>query len=308
LLRPRFIFTTAPLVFVLLALAAVQAFAASAPAPKPIVPHPLTWYTTAVENSVSAARLQSPVPKVLSPTLAQLPHDNPGGEKSCVTLGGLGLRCTLGDLKAKRTFMVLGDSHAAAWLPALAYFGRIHHWRVIPLVHAGCTLGVATSGGATCKAWWPQALARISAVKPGFVVVAQYYDPRIPTSQMYAGAGAELRAFKSRVRKVIFMEDPPRHPQINPEGCLKRAGATLGECTLSYPAELTAEHTQIASIVTANHDHYMPTKRWFCFGGKCPIVVGRTIAYWDTDHMTITYSRQIAPAVSYYLGHILTSS
>ena len=54
---------------------------------------------------------------------------------------------------------------------------------------------------------------------PGFVVIAQYYDPRIPVEDMYNGMAAEVAAIKKIVPRVVVIEDPPRHPAINPIDC-----------------------------------------------------------------------------------------
>lgn len=259
-------------------------------------------FTLAVRQSVAPARLAAPIPTLLDPTLTDLPLDIPTG---CVVRGGLGRRCTSGNVHVRRRFVVFGDSHAAAWMPGLNSFGTHHRWSVTPIIHTGCTLGVATGGGSVCGAWWPKVAPRIRQLRPAFMIIAQYYDPRHPAAQMYAGLRTELRTFRKLVPTVILMEDDPRHPQINPVDCLADSGATLGSCTLRYPAELETEHRTIQRMVNRLGAHYMRTKKWFCFGGKCPTVVGNTVVYRDTEHITITYSRQIAPDLSDALAHLL---
>ncbi len=259
-------------------------------------------FTLAVRQSVTPRRLASPIPSPLDPALADLPFDIPTG---CVVRGGLGRHCTSGNVHVRRRFVVFGDSHAAAWMPGLNRFGTHHGWSITPIIHTGCTLGVATDGGSVCGTWWPKVAPRIRQLHPAFMIIAQYYDPRHPTAQMYAGLRRELRTFQKLVPTVILMEDDPRHPQINPVDCLADSGATLGSCTLEYPAELNTEHRTIQRMVNRFGAHYMRTKKWFCFGGKCPSVVGTTIVYRDTEHMTITYSRRIAPDVSSALARLL---
>lgn len=258
--------------------------------------------TLAVRQSVAPARLALPIPSPLDPTLIDLPLDIPTG---CVVRGGLGRHCTSGNVGARRRFVVFGDSHAAAWMPGMNHFGTHHRWSITPIIHTGCTLGVATDGGSVCGAWWRKVAPRIKQLRPAFMIVAQYYDPRHPAAQMYAGLRTELRTFRKLVPTVIVMEDDPRHPDINPVDCLADSGATLGSCTLDYPAELDTEHRTIQRMVNRFGAHYMRTKRWFCFGGKCPTVVGTTVVYRDTEHMTITYSRQIAADVSHALAQLL---
>ena len=260
----------------------------------PIVAKPLPKYTAAVAASVTPNRMAMPIPKVLNPSIPQISHDGP---KGCVRLGGLGKRCTLGAVHAKRRMIVFGDSHAAAWMPSLAYYARTRRWALTPVVRAGCTIGVASATG-DCRTWYRHALQRIRTLHPGFVVIAQYYDPRIPVEDMYNGMAAEVAAIKKIVPRVVVIEDPPRHPAINPIDCLLKPGATLGSCTLIYPHELATEHSTIRRLTLSQGALYLPTLKWFCYDGKCPIVVGHTVAYWDTDHMTTTYSRAIAVPVS----------
>jgi hypothetical protein len=280
--------------------ASLPAAASAAPA-VPMVAQPDSAYTSAVTQAVTPAKLAVSVASIVTPkTLANLPLDSPTG---CVVSGGLGQRCTLGNVHAKRRFVVFGDSHAAAWMPALDYFGRHHTWAITPVIHTGCTLGVATAptsstGNAVCAKWWPKVIPRLKALHPSFMIVAQYYDPRIPTEQMYAGLHKELTAFNKVVPRVIVMEDDPRHPLIQPEQCLGQTGVTIGMCTQTYQRELNTEHQTIEHMVGESHDRYMHTKKWFCSGGKCPPIIGHTIVYRDAEHITVTYSRRIAPDVS----------
>jgi hypothetical protein len=281
--------------------AAAPAFAATPLAPIRLTPTAAA--TQAVRTSVSPARLSLPVKAVLSASqLAEVPADAP---KDCTIQGGLGQRCTLGNVNATRRFVVFGDSHAAALTPALSYFGKQHRWSITPVIHTGCTMGVATAGGKVCAPWWPLVVPRIRQLHPAFVIVAQYNDPRVPTQQMYDGLDTELTAFAKIAPKVIVMEDDPRHPAILPVPCLGAAGATLGSCAFPFGPDLQAEHAQIAQIVASHGDIYLPTLQWYCYSDLCPMVVGRTVVYRDTEHMTITYSNQLAPAVSAALAAIV---
>ena len=97
-----------------------------------------TTVREALLESVSSARLRQPVPRALAPPLGQLLDDRyrlgacmagPGATSSKV--------CEFGDLKARRRLVVLGDSHAAMWMPALIPFALRYHWRLVPLIKPG---------------------------------------------------------------------------------------------------------------------------------------------------------------------------
>jgi hypothetical protein len=273
-----------------------------------IVPRPLSSYPRLVAKSVTPERLAQPIPTVLHPTVAQVYNNHPS-VRGCVRRSGAGGTCVLGDRHATRSFAVLGDSHADAWMSAFNYFAEHHHYHLIVLTHEGCTVGIVSTGndpvGHCGSSPWRRWLRQLSQYRPKFLVVAQYFDPRVPPQQMYLGMRQELKAFDQRVPRTVVIEDPPHHPLLNPTDCLLRSGATLGDCTLAFTADLRTQYATLRKIVRSHpKDRYLHTHRWFCSHGKCPMVVGNMIVFRDTNHVSDTYVRYITPAVSHYLWEL----
>jgi peptidoglycan/LPS O-acetylase OafA/YrhL len=294
------------LILARVAISVNPAYGVSAPPLTPIVPQPLNRYTRLVAQSVTPARLAAPIPAALNPTVAQAVHDLPSVTGCPLRVMRLGGTCVLGDLHATRTFAVLGDSHANAWMPAFNYFAKQHHYRLIGLTRDGCTFGIlSTPNHPVCSALWTKWLQRLSEVRPDFLVVAQRFDTVLPAGQMYLGLRQELDAFDQIVPHTVVMEDSPYHAMIDPTDCLLRHGAALGDCTMRFGAYIGAKYDTMREIVQAHpQDRYLLTRRWFCSDDKCPIVIGNTIAYRDTHHVSDTYVRDIAPAVSSYLWEL----
>jgi hypothetical protein len=67
----------------------------------------------------------------------------------------------------------------------------------------------------------------------------------------------------------------------------------MQRCTTEVSGEATA-NDNIADIARFNHLGFLDTRGWFCWDGDCPMVIGRTIAYRDTGHVTETYASQLA--------------
>src|SRR5207253_2520008 len=200
------------------------------------VPQELKAYHHLVVRSVTPARLARPIPKVLHPTIPQAYHDQRSGG-GCFRRGPAGGSCVVGDLHASRSFALLGDSHAEAWLSAFEYAALQHHYRMIVLTHVGCTIGITLHH---CSGWWARSRRELSQDPPEFLVLAQRFDTRVPADQMYLGLRQELEGLDQVVPRTVVVEDPPYHPLIDPTDCLLRSGATLGDCTLTFPAELNA--------------------------------------------------------------------
>ena len=46
--------------------------------------------------------------------------------------------CIFGDSMRRRTVVLMGDSHAEHWLPAMDRIGRERHWKVYAMVKPAC--------------------------------------------------------------------------------------------------------------------------------------------------------------------------
>jgi hypothetical protein len=52
---------------------------------------------------------------------------------------------------------------------------------------------------------------------------------------------------------------------------------------------------------------FIDTTRWFCYQTLCPLVIGRTIAYADSGHITKTYAQQLSGVFTETLHKTLLS-
>jgi peptidoglycan/LPS O-acetylase OafA/YrhL len=279
----------AVVVLAMVAISSVGGEAVARESLAPIVPRKLDAYTSAVAASITPERAAMAIPSDLNPSIFALTKDRASG---CVTYGVRGRPCALGDHGSRRRIAVFGDSHAAAWMPALDYFGRSRHWSIVPLITAGCTAGTATSTD-DCDAPYAAALERARQTRPAVIVIAQYFDPREPPAATYAGLKTEIADFKKIAPRVIVIEDPPQH-ELNPIDCLLANGATLGSCSFSLSGSQTTIYSTVEDVAARNGAEYVHTLKWFCADGTCPLVIGKTITFRDTNHITNVYSRQLA--------------
>ncbi len=96
-----------------------------------------------VRASVDAARRNVEVPSDLTPNLLDI-RDSVADVGDCDYTDDVRLLCARGDEDASRTVVVIGDSHARAWIPAFDVISEGSGWRSYYLVKPQCTAAHVT--------------------------------------------------------------------------------------------------------------------------------------------------------------------
>ncbi len=121
----------------------------------------------------------------------------------------------------------------------------------------------------------------------------------MPFAAFYAARARRIlpaRRSRSALRlitpRVVLIGDPPNLSR-EPTDCLLANGATLASYTFPISNAVQAD-TQSASTAAIAGAAYLPTLQWFCTSDRCPTVVGTTVAYRDSNHITRTYAAQLS--------------
>jgi hypothetical protein len=57
-----------------------------------------------------------------------------------------------------------------------------------------------------------------------------------------------------------------------------------------------AFNDSLPKLAAAKHFGFLKTRGWFCYQNQCPMVVGTTIVYRDSGHITPEYALKLAAA------------
>jgi peptidoglycan/LPS O-acetylase OafA/YrhL len=224
-------------------------------------------------------------------------------------------RCRYGDLTAPRTAVVVGDSMATSWLPALRAVLDPREWSVHVLTRNQCPLprtGFWRERPAerftACDEHKDWAFARVRALRPDLVLASNSTtmldhqtgepsgDARFPTWR--AGMTRTLEQLVPYAGRVVVLSPPPRAGNL--QSCVTRLSRPA-DCTTDVPADwrdLRAAERAAARAAGAEH---VDVEALFCAAGRCPGVVGSTPVYTDGRHLTAAYARRLAPQ----LGRLL---
>jgi hypothetical protein len=214
-----------------------------------------------------------------------------------------------GDPTGKVQIMLVGDSHAGMWLPAVNELAVQNGWRLTFFAKTGCPFGeypsfqlagYADRPYTECNSWRAAVIDRIAAVRPNILIVAS--EQRSIAAQEPKGLTESLDAVKANVGKMLFLADTP-HPLADVPDCLAQHVDDVSACNIpaSSGIESAGRLAEITGAKAAGAIVIDPAD-WFCTETTCPTVIQNTIVYLDASHITGAYALlrepQLAAAVN----------
>jgi peptidoglycan/LPS O-acetylase OafA/YrhL len=258
----------------------------------------------AVVAAVAAVRRGAPIPDRLSPPLAKL-----GGVPRAYALPDACIGhdvsrriatriCRTGEVSSTRVIVLMGDSHAWMWLPAVVEMARRDHLAVVPLLRLGCTpvrwMGPERDSG--CAAWYRWAVQQVAGLRPVTTLVSGSLAKR-PGPSTSAGVKSLVTAARTlREHGRVVVIGDPEGLERTPVDCLFSRHASMASCATTWPAERLRVGDEVARGARDVGAGFLATRPLLCFERTCPAVIGHTIAWADDNHVSGTYSAWAAPA------------
>lgn len=235
--------------------------------------------------------------------------------------------CEYGARGSARTVVLVGDSKAVQWLPALDTWGQRHGLRVVLMGKSSCPFAdtlVDLEGEPyrSCRAWVSAAEQKIAALHPELVV----------TSQVRQGASVSLggpdqagrlmsdalvrswRALLGMGARVVVLGDTPQvgrdvyacvaeHPDRLDDCAYDRAPAVarsalasqaaavaaLGGRTSGEPGSRATSGGDPRLVLVDLNDAICPDAE------RCPPIIGNVLVYRSGSHITKTYVDSLEP-------------
>ena len=231
-----------------------------------------------------------------------------------VNPGNVG-RCRYGDLTAPRTAVVVGDSMATSWLPAVRALLDPREWSVHVLTRNQCPLPRLgfwrerpQERFTACDEHKDWAFERVRDLQPDLVLASnsttmldhQSGEPtgaaRFPSWR--TGMTRTLEELVPYAGRVVVLSPPPRAGNL--QSCVTRLSRPV-DCTRDVPADWRDLRSAERAAAAAAGAEHVDVEALFCADGRCPGVVGSTPVYTDGRHLTAAYARRLAPQ----LGRLL---
>ncbi|HEY7883804.1 MAG TPA: acyltransferase family protein, partial [Cellvibrionaceae bacterium] len=216
--------------------------------------------------------------------------------------------CHYGNQNSDTKVLLVGDSHAANWIPAIEEIAIRNNWKFSSMTKSGCpysTVPTKIQGKPypACDEWNKNAEKIIADYSPDIFIISQknrhrsipggsqknyplYANSAIDIMQHQVDAGVRVFAIATTpVMKEDIPECLSRHPK-NPGQCATSRELIASRFTLIDPLITAANAVKGATII-----HPL---QLLCNDDTCPAVSNGKIIWRDSNHLTATFSRSLA--------------
>lgn len=271
-------------------------------------------------ESAAAAELQAQItaaleatawPADLHPTLDTVSQEElPGNTGSC---GGPVLPedpefCTFGDPNATKTAILVGDSIAQMYVPALAEIFGTGEWKLRITSMYACpfiAMDVGSLEGRIdrCRDRKDQEVQIIQETQPDLVIIGNTYwraadvdGEKAPIAEWDVAFRESLSLIKDSAK--AFVAIPPPVPDKVITTCMT-AVSVPADCISAMNSTDWAEMANIQkSAIEEIGGVFIDNRAWFCNAqGLCPPFVGSILMKKDQAHITAEYARYITPVI-----------
>ncbi|ESZ69545.1 hypothetical protein X727_17305 [Mesorhizobium sp. L103C119B0] len=210
--------------------------------------------------------------------------------------------CVLGDPAGPKTIVLVGDSHAAQWGPALNKIARDRKYKLVSFSKSACAFARAPTKSdgkpyPSCYEWREKVLAEILKLRPLAVITSQSNAGSVPDDLMIEGLRNVWSELTEAGSQIIVIRNTPLM-RFEPGDCLS---ATPAKC---FTKRSDAELNNLLALAAEGQKNVRVVDMTdaLCGPELCPAVVGNMIVWRDTGHLTATYSLALAPYLAPRLG------
>ncbi|MCP2636464.1 acyltransferase [Microbacterium sp. HD4P20] len=220
--------------------------------------------------------------------------------------------CVYGDPEAPR-IVLFGDSHAAHWFPAVEGFAADAGYAVEVHTKSSCPAAdIETlrqgSPYPQCPQWRDAVIDRINESQPVLVLLATFSDAELAPdvkdepAMWDAAWGRTLDALES---PAVVLADTPDMLE-DPAPCLSANLSSAEAC--GQPRDRALDGPAREAQISATASRGIPLidlNEYLCDDDWCPPIIGSTLVYRDSHHMTAEMSAELADVLGEAVAPLL---
>ena len=234
--------------------------------------------------------------------------------------------CVFGERTAKRTVVLIGDSHAAQWFPALERLALHERFRLIVWTKSGCPvaadlrifLPAIGREYSECSEWSDNVIERLSQMpRPSMIIVGrtstyltqvldddgEIASPRVAAGHWGSSVATTVSSLRHVADRVVVLRDTP-HAPFDVPACLSWDPGEPANCAFTNTKSRRSDGAEYAAERKAGIPAwvYSDAGKAVCSQKVCQPEANGVIEYRDDNHLTAAYAasrwRQFAQALS----------
>jgi peptidoglycan/LPS O-acetylase OafA/YrhL len=207
--------------------------------------------------------------------------------------------CAFGDESASTTIVLVGNSRAGHWLPALQAIAGAKGWRVVNMTKSACPFSDPADMGdlfdQKCKNWTRAALRKVIEMRPDFVVAlgtSFQLGDRL-TERMPDGYVSWFEKLTAEGIPVVAIRNTPTMPNNVPGCVFSREPDRLDGCGASRALVLDDAAFEEIRRSAPPGVSMLDMADAFCDDRHCWATRDNIIVYNDDRHISATYMKTI---------------
>lgn len=211
--------------------------------------------------------------------------------------------CVYGDSGSGTVVVLVGDSHATMWFPAVERLALERGWRLLVHTKSSCPVAevqVIREDGTRyteCEVWREAVMKDVEQLEPSLVIATSFATYNSTDPEVWAaGLARALIRMDESAGTVVYVRDIPQAPFEAP-ACLStmyvQAHEDTGACSFERHSGLAGHAWEADGIERAGISS-IDLNTTICPGVRCSVEVDGMVIYRDSHHLTATYSASLA--------------
>jgi peptidoglycan/LPS O-acetylase OafA/YrhL len=228
--------------------------------------------------------------------------------------------CVYGDPAAPKTAVLLGDSTAISYMPALRAALEPLGYSIRSLTMFSCpAMDVSVSGNTSeiCDKHHAWVYDEVRASKPDLVIMTSLAGSIVKLRSNADGTAAlkewntattdTVGGLMADAGAVVVIAPPPaRDSLLDCKTAISRPSDCISTPSQTYSAFVQSEETAVKTL--GGNAHYIESVPWFCVRNNCPSIIDGVPVSYDGTHLVKEASDQLGGVMTEALEPIISTS
>ncbi|RDS84537.1 acyltransferase [Dyella monticola] len=219
--------------------------------------------------------------------------------------------CVFGDAHATHTAVLLGDSIAGQWFPAVWRVFDRPDWRLVVFTKSSCPMADQSFFYARigrvyreCDTWRKAVVQRIVQMRPDVVLMSSVVNSAVDENQWANSSRRIIQPLSEAADAVYVLRATPHLPFDGPD-CLAGQSTLPRWLLRGRPCASSAKDEHADTVYTSLEEaskglknvHLLDMNDDICPNELCAAELNGTIVFRDSQHMTATFAASLAPVL-----------